>query len=154
MQVVDINGNVFGTGLEINSIDGKPKTIGGGGGGAPTGPAGGDLSSNYPNPTVVWTNGLSTYNLSYYPLTLNPAGYISAITSAMIVAALGYTPAPTFTRQSDYIYPYQYSGTAVVGTPTSSVGWTIKRIDFTTPGSPITQQATGSWDNRTSLIYS
>ena len=42
MQVVDINGNVFGTGLEVTGPDGKPKTISGGGG--PTGPAGGDLS--------------------------------------------------------------------------------------------------------------
>ena len=38
MQVVDINGNVFGAGLEVTGPDGKPKTISGGGG--PIGPAG------------------------------------------------------------------------------------------------------------------
>jgi len=31
MQVVDINGNVFGAGLEVTGPDGKPKTISGGG---------------------------------------------------------------------------------------------------------------------------
>ena len=56
-------------------------------------------------------------------------------------------------RESDYVYPYQYSGTASIGTLTSASTWTIKRIDFTTPGSPITLEAIGSWDNRTSLIY-
>jgi hypothetical protein len=55
-------------------------------------------------------------------------------------------------RRSDYVYPYQYSGTAPVGT--LNIGtWTIKRINFTTPGSPITQQATGAWTNRYSLTY-
>ena len=55
-------------------------------------------------------------------------------------------------RRSDYVYPYQYSGTAPVGTLDSGT-WTIKRINFTTPGSPITQQATGAWTNRYSLTY-
>jgi hypothetical protein len=57
-----------------------------------------------------------------------------------------------FERRSDYVYPYQYSGTAPVGTLDSGT-WTIKRINFTTPGTPITQQATGAWTNRYSLTY-
>lgn len=57
-----------------------------------------------------------------------------------------------YERRSDYVYPYQYSGTAPVGTLDSET-WTIKRVDFTTPGSPITLQATGSWDDRYTLIY-
>jgi len=62
-------------------------------------------------------------------------------------------PSIVLIRESDYVYPYHYSGTALFGTLTSSPTWEIKRIDFSTPGSPITQSATGSWDNRYSLIY-
>ena len=58
----------------------------------------------------------------------------------------------SYERRSDYVYPYVYSGTAPVGTLDSGT-WTIKRVDFTTPGSPITLQATGAWTNRYSLIY-
>ena len=59
----------------------------------------------------------------------------------------------TYERQSDFVNPYQYSGTAPIYTLTSSPIWIIKRVDYTTPGSPITLQAIGSWDNRYSLIY-
>ena len=65
-----------------------------------------------------------------------------------------YTKARETQSKSDYVTPYQYSGIASVGVLESENGWTINRIDYTTPGSPVIETAIGAWDNRISLIYS
>lgn len=56
-------------------------------------------------------------------------------------------------RKYDYTSPYSYCGTATYGTTTSETTWNIKRIQSLTSGDVVTS-ATGSWDNRLSLIYS
>jgi hypothetical protein len=60
--------------------------------------------------------------------------------------------APIYERKSDFQSPFQYSGNAPLGTLLSE-NWNINRIDFGTPGSPITLSAIGPWDDRTILIY-
>lgn len=100
-------------------------------------------ATTYQNlPLDVFVTG-ATYNFTGDTLTLNR-------NDGNNIQITGFT----YERQSDYVYPYHYSGTAPLYTLTSTSNWIIKRVDFTTPGSPITLSAIGSWDDRYILTYS
>jgi len=85
--------------------------------------------------------------------TLVSGTNIKTVNSTSLLGSGDVAVGLNYERRSAFVNPYQYSGTAVVGTAESSATWTIKRINFTTPGSPITQVAVGAWTNRLSLIY-
>jgi hypothetical protein len=99
-------------------------------------------ASTYQNLPVTSTITGGTYNFTGNTLTLNS-------NDGNNIPITGFT----YERQSDYVYPYFYGGSAPLYTLTSTATWIIKRVDYTTPGSPITQSAIGSWDNRYILIY-
>jgi hypothetical protein len=99
-------------------------------------------ASTYQNLPVTSTITGGTYNFTGNTLTLNS-------NDGNNITITGFT----YERQSDYVYPYFYGGSAPLYTLTSTATWIIKRVDYTTPGSPITLSAIGSWDNRYILIY-
>ena len=109
--------------------------------------------------TLGWTGTLADSRIASATTwnakqpTLVSGTSIKTINSTSLLGSGDIAVGLNYERRSAFVNPYQYSGTAVVGTAESSATWTIKRINFTTPGSPITQVAVGAWTNRLSLIY-
>ena len=112
--------------------------------------ASGSIGNAYPH---IRTQNGSIIKLYQQSAVTSSQGLADVLTNVGLLAT-GSSIAAAYERLSDFQSPYHYSGNATLGTSTSSTSWIINRIDFTTPGSPITLQGTGSWDNRTSLIYS
>lgn len=92
----------------VNAIE-----AGAGGGGAPTGPAGGDLSLSYPNPRVS----------KFYGVALDPTAAAPSANQALIFDGTNYKPATVRTR-----LPYRF----VVGNLLE--GDTLAICDYLDPG--------------------
>jgi len=146
---IDLSNNRLGLGITVPTakldVSGKTKTInlqvtsGATNGYVLTSDANGNAS--WQAPTDYYVTG-GTYDFTGDTLTLER-------NDGNQVQITGFT----YERQSDYVYPYFYGGSAPLYTLTSTSIWIIKRVDYTTPGSPIIQQAIGSWDDRYILTY-
>ena len=87
----------------------------------------------------------------------NPSSSPLPTTIFEAVQALGASfflaPPSGMTAKHDWQNPYSYMGRAPIGTVESASNWFISRISVGLDGTTLVETATGSWDDRTTLIY-
>lgn len=91
---------------------------------------------DYAIPDVNWTDS---------NLTPQTTEYGQPIVCGLSIPAYDYV--------SDFVSPYTYIGTAITGSATSALAWSITRIDMNTAVSTTPSIGIAVWDNRLSYAY-
>jgi hypothetical protein len=101
------------------------------------------ITQNYLGGWEIAQNAGSAVNITggtYYPVE-NKIIFSSNTGLIPVSGITVYTD-----RRSDYVYPFQYSGSAPYGTSVDSTNWVIRRIAFSSATPTITQAKSGNND--------